>query len=104
MLYQLAEIISASKTLRGTLGLWVLVVDAALCDASAMSDGSPMRSGFLAERAIMKDGSATRRACGDADELVAAAVDEIEGDVTDYDMCIDLIQMIQDVFDHTVFQ
>ena len=48
MLYQLAEIISASKTLRGTLGLWVLVVDAALCDASAMSDGSPMRSGFLA--------------------------------------------------------
>ena len=36
-MYQLAEIIGASKTLPGTLGLWALVVDAAPCDACAMS-------------------------------------------------------------------
>ena len=40
----------------------------------------------------------------DVDELVAAAVEAIEGDVTDHDMCIDLIQTIQEVFDHAVFQ
>ena len=39
MLYQLAEVSGASKTLPGTLGFWALVVDAAPCDASAMSDG-----------------------------------------------------------------
>ena len=38
-LYQLAEIIGASKTLPGALGLCALVVDAAPCDACAMSEG-----------------------------------------------------------------
>ena len=38
-LYQLAEIIGASKTLPGTMGLWALAVDAAPWDASAMSQG-----------------------------------------------------------------
>ena len=38
-LYQLAEIIRVSRTLPGTLGLWALVVDAAPCNASAMSEG-----------------------------------------------------------------
>ena len=38
-LYQLAEIIGASKTLPGTLGLWALMVDAAPCDACAVSEG-----------------------------------------------------------------
>ena len=40
----------------------------------------------------------------DVDELVAAAMEAIEEAVTDFDMCTDLIQMIQEVFDHAVFQ
>ena len=39
----------------------------------------------------------------DVDEL-AAEVEAIEGNVTDYDMCIELITTIQEVFDHAVFQ
>ena len=35
----------------------------------------------------------------DVDVLVAAAVEAIEKDVTDQDMLMDLIQMIQEVFD-----
>ena len=38
----------------------------------------------------------------DVDDLVAAAVEAIEGDVTDHDMCMDLIQTIQEVFDQVV--
>ena len=38
-LYQLAEIIGASRTLPGSLRLCALVVDAAPCDACAMSEG-----------------------------------------------------------------
>ena len=37
------------------------------------------------------------------DELVAAAVEAIEGDATDHDKCTDLIQTIQEVFDQAVF-
>ena len=40
----------------------------------------------------------------DVDELVAAAMEAVEEDVTDYDMCTDLVQMIQEIFDHAVFQ
>ena len=40
----------------------------------------------------------------DVDELVAAAMEAIEEDVNDYDMCTDLIQVIQEVFGHAVFQ
>ena len=39
----------------------------------------------------------------DVDELVAAAVEAIEGDVTDHDMCMDLTQTIEEVFDQAVF-
>ena len=39
----------------------------------------------------------------DIDELVAVAMDAIEGDVTDDDMCMDLIQTIHEVFDQAVF-
>ena len=35
--------------------------------------------------------------------MVAAAMETIEGDVTDHDMCMDLIQTIQEVFDQAVF-
>ena len=42
-LYQLAGIIGASETLPGTLGLWALVVDAAPCDARAMSESLLLR-------------------------------------------------------------
>ena len=69
-LYQLAEIIGASKTLPGTLGLWALVVDAAPRDACAMSevllatviqdddaefeeDANPYDQDSLLERAIL---------------------------------------------------
>ena len=38
------------------------------------------------------------------DEQVAAAMEAIEEDVTDYDMRTDLLQKIQEVFDHAVFQ
>ena len=51
-----------------------------------------------------RDGSATRRVKRDVDELMAAAVEAIEGDVTDYDMCMDLTQTIQEVFNHAIFQ
>ena len=37
--YQLAETISTSRTVPGTLGLWALVVDAALHDVKDMSEG-----------------------------------------------------------------
>ena len=37
-------------------------------------------------------------------ELMAGAMEAIEGDVTDYDMCMDLIQTIQEVLDHAIFQ
>ena len=40
----------------------------------------------------------------DVHELVAAAMEAIEEDVTDYDMYTDLIQMTQQVFDLAVFQ
>ena len=39
----------------------------------------------------------------DIDELVAVAMEAIEGDVTDHDMCMDLTQTIQEVFDQAVF-
>ena len=38
------------------------------------------------------------------DELVAAVMEAIEGDVTDCDMCMYQIQTIQEVFDHAVIQ
>ena len=31
-------------------------------------------------------------------------MEPIEGYVTDYDMCMDFIQTIQEVFDHAIFQ
>ena len=40
----------------------------------------------------------------DVDELMAAAMEAMEGDVMDNDMCMDLIQTIQEVFDHAIFQ
>ena len=39
----------------------------------------------------------------DMDELVAVVMEAIEGDVTDHNMCMDLIQTIQEVFDQAVF-
>ena len=50
----------------------------------------------------------TRRECyeegvRDIDELVAVAMEAIEGDVADHDMCMDLSQTIHEVFDQAVF-
>ena len=80
-IYRLAEIIGASKTVPGTLGLSALVVDAAPCDAGAMSEGllatlvkdedteveeaaTPHDRGSLLGRAVVVDGSVTRRVNG----------------------------------------
>ena len=121
MLYQLAEIIGASKTLPGTLGLWALVVDAAPCDARAVSEGllatgiqdddtefeeaaTPHGQDSLLERAMLMGWNCYEEEVRDIDELAAAAVEEIEGDVTDHGMCMDPIQTIQEVFDQAVFQ
>ena len=112
--------IGASKTLPGTLGLWALVVDAAPCDACAMSEGllatvildddtefeeaaTPYDQDSLLERAIMTGWKCYEEGLRDIDELVAAATVAIEGDVTDHNMCMDLIQTIQEVFDQAVF-
>ena len=119
-LYQLAEIIGASKTLPGTLGLWALVVDAAPCDTRAMSESllatliqdddtefeeatAPHDKDSLPERAITTGWKCYDEGERDVDDLVAAAVEAIEGDVTDHDMCMDLIHTIQEVFDQVVF-
>ena len=118
-MYQLAEIIGASKTLPSTLGLWALVVDAP-CDACAMSRGllatmiqdddtefkgaaTPYDQDSLLERAIMTGWKCYEEGVRDMDELVAAAMEAIEGDITDHDMCMDLVQTIQEVFDPAVF-
>ena len=58
----------------------------------------------LLERAIMTGWKRYEEGERDVDELVAITVEAIEGDVKDYDMCIDLIQTTQEVFDHVVFQ
>ena len=119
-LYQLAEIIGASTTLRGTLGLWALVVDAAPCDARAMSESllatliqdndtefeeaaAPYDQDSLLERANKMGWKCCEAGEREVDDLVAAAVEAIEGDVTDHDMCMDLIQTIQEVLDQVVF-
>ena len=40
----------------------------------------------------------------DVDELMPAAMEAVEGDVTDYDMCMDLTRTKQEVFNHAIFQ
>ena len=119
-LHQLAEIIGASKTLPGTLGLRALVVGAAACDACAVSGSllailiqdddtefeeaaAPYDQDSLLDGAITTGWKCCEEDERDVDELVAAAVEAIEGDVTDHDMFLDLIQTIQEVFDQAVF-
>ena len=64
----------------------------------------PRAQDYLLERAIMTGWKLYGEGERDADELVAASVEAIEEDVTDYDMCTDLTQTIRDVFDHAVIQ
>ena len=87
-LYQLAEIIGASKTIPGTLGIWALVVDAAAYDED-----------FLLERSVTTGWKYFEEGVRGFDVLVAAAVEAIEKYVTDQDMLVDLVQLIQEVFD-----
>ena len=99
---------------------WALVVDAAPCDACAISEGllatliqdddtefeeaaAPYEQDSFLEWATMTGWKCYEEGERDVDELVAAAVEAIEGDVTDHDMCMDLIQTIQEVFDQAVF-
>ena len=93
-----------------------LVVDAAPSDASAVSEGllatliqeddteseEPAARSLL-ERATTTEWERCEEGERDVDELMAAAVEAIE-DVTNYDTCMDLIQTIQEVCDHAVFQ
>ena len=53
---------------------------------------------FLLVRAITTGWKYYEEGERDVDVLVAAAVEAIERDVTDHDMCMDLIQMIHEVF------
>ena len=57
----------------------------------------------LLERAITTGWKCYWEGERDVDELIAAAVEAIEGDVTDHVMCKFLIQMIQELFDQAVF-
>ena len=106
-LYKLAEIIGASKTPSSKV-LWdfgPLVVDAAPCGARAMSESllatliqdddtefeepaAPYDQDSLLERAITTGWKCHEEGQRDVDELVAAAVEAIEGDVTDHDNCV----------------
>ena len=114
----LAEIIGASKTIPGTL--WALVVDAAPCDVRAMTEGllatmiqedgteleeaaAPCGGDVLLVRAVMTGWKYCEEDVRDVDVLVAAAVEALGEDVTDQDMLMDLIQMIQEVFDQVGF-
>ena len=116
----LAEIIGASKTIPGTLGLWALVVDAAPCDVRAMTEGllatmiqedgteleeatAPCDEDVLLVRAVMTGWKYCEEDVRDVDVLVAAAVEALGEDVTDQDMLMDFIQMIQEVFDQVGF-
>ena len=96
-------------------------MDAAPCDANAMSEGllatliqgddtkfvepaARCDQDTLLERGIMTGWKLYEKSERNVDELAAAAMEAIEEDVTDFEMCTDLIQMIQEVFDHAVFQ
>ena len=111
-LYQLAGTIGASETILGTLGLWALVVDAPPQDVRATSGGllATMIQGkdtepeeaaydedFLLVRAVTMGWKYFEEGVRDVDELVAAAVEAIEDDVTDEDMLIYVIQMLRRV-------
>ena len=87
-------------------------MDAAPQDVKDMSEGWPatmIKDTELEEAAydedflLVKAVTTGRRYCEegvrDIDELVAAAVESVEDDVTDEEMLIDLIQMIREVFD-----
>ena len=104
-LYQLAEIIGVSRTLSGTLRLWALVVDAASCDASAMSEGllatliqeddteseepaARCDPDSLLERTMRMGWERNEKGERDVEQLMAATMEAIE----------------EDVFDHAIFQ
>ena len=88
---KLAEIIGASKTIPGTLGLWALVVDAAPHDVKDMSEGflatiikdteleeAAHDEDFLLVRAVTTGWKYYEEGVRDVDVLVAAAVEAIE--------------------------
>ena len=88
------RLLGTSKTIPGTLGLWALVVDAAPHDVKVMSEGllaTMIEDTELEEAAYDEDFLLVRavttgwRYYGgvrDIDELVAAAVEAVEDDVT----------------------
>ena len=111
-LYQLAETISTSRAIPGTLELCALVVDAVPHDVKDMAEGlltsvikdteledAAYDVGFLLVRAVTTGWKYYEEGVRDIDELVAAAVGSVEDDVTDEEILIDLIHMIREVFD-----
>ena len=72
-------------------------------DTEFKEAATPYDQDSLLERAIMTGWKCYEDLVRDMDELVAAAMEAIEGDVTDHDMCMDLIQTMQEVFDQAVF-
>ena len=88
-LYQLAEI---------RLATVIQDDDTELEEAAA-----PYDQDFLLVRATTTGWKYYEEGERDVDVLVAAAVEAIEGDVTDHDMRVDLIQMTQEVFGQVGF-
>ena len=106
---------------RQSQALWALVLDAAPYDVRALTEGLlatviqeddteleeaavPYDEDFLLVRAVMTGWKYYEKGERDVDVLVAAAVEAIEKkNVTDQDMLMDLIQMIQEVFDQVGF-
>ena len=72
-------------------------------DTELEEAAAPHDEDFLLIRAVMTGRKFFEEGERDVDVLVAAAVEAIEGDVTDHDMLTDLIQMIREVFDQVGF-
>ena len=72
-------------------------------DAEFEEAANPSDQDSLLERAFMTGWKCYEEGVRDIGELVAVAMEPIEGDVTDHDMCMDLIQTIHEVFDQAVF-
>ena len=72
-------------------------------DTEFKEAATPSDQDSLLERAVMTGWKCYEQGERDMDDLVAAAMEAIEGDVTDHGTCMGLIQTIQEAFDQAVF-
>ena len=73
-----------------------------MMNAEFEEDANPYDQDSLLERATMTGWKYYEDGVRDIDEMVAVAMEGIEGNVTDHDICMDLIQTIHEVFDEAV--